>query len=244
MTSMGARGSSLHAVKPAPDGARWGFLTNYAVLLAYVVLHPESTVRAIAQGIGITERSALTILRDLDDEEIVYRYRDGRRNTYSVDFERLAAVKRGGDATAQTPRLFVNGIVNMLFDMATQHGTDVARSTVPHHTQERDLKERTGAWGFFTNHMLVLLAIARDPSRTVRELAVEVAVTERAVVGIINQLESERIVRRWREGRRTRYSLDFDGFRAFRGWSFGEWSIAPSLVDAAIVAIEGLGRGD
>lgn len=241
---MVARRTDLRALKPEPDEAKWGFLTNYAVLLAYVVLHPESTVRAISQGIRITERAALSILRDLDDEEIVYRHRAGRRNTYSVDFERLAAVKRGGESSAQAPRLFVNGIVNMLFEMATQHGIDVARSTEPRHTHERDLQPRTGTWGFFTNHMLVLLAIARDPSRTVRELAVTAGITERAVVGIINQMEAASIIRRWREGRRTRYSIDFDGFRAFRGWSYGEWSIAPRLVEAAIVAIEGLGRGE
>jgi len=241
---MVAKRADLRAVKPEPEEARWGFLTNYAVLLAYVVLHPESTVRAIAQGIGITERAALSILRDLDDEEIVFRHREGRRNTYTVDFERLGAMRRGGEASALTPRLFVNGIVGMLFEMATQHGIDVTRSTTPRHTHERDLQPRAGTWGFFTNHMLVLLAIAHDPSRTVRELAATASITERAVVGIINQLESASIIRRWREGRRTRYSIDFDGFRAFRGWSYGEWSIAPRLVEAAIVAIEGLGRGE
>lgn len=119
---------------------KWGFLTNYAVLLAYVVMHPDSTVRAIAYGIGITERATLAILRDLDDEGIIDRHRDGRRNTYSVNFERLGGVRRGGTTSALTPRLFVNGIISMLFELAKQHGIDVARNTSPRKMQDHELE--------------------------------------------------------------------------------------------------------
>ncbi len=220
---------------------KWGFLTNYAVLLAYVVMHPDSTVRAIAYGIGITERATLAILRDLDDEGIIDRHRDGRRNTYSVNFERLGGVRRGGTTSALTPRLFVNGIISMLFELAKQHGIDVARNTSPRKMQDHELEPRVGSWGFFTNHMLVLLGIARDPSRTVRELAAIAGITERAVVGIVNQLEADGVITRKRAGRRTTYTINFEAFRTFRGWDRGEWSIPPPLIDAAMVALKGLG---
>ena len=237
-----AQSADPRALNPGPVAPKWGFLTNYAVLLAYVVLHPESTIRTIAQGIGVTERAALSILRDLDDDEIVYRHRQGRRNTYTVDFERLGAMRRGGETSALTPRPFVNGIVGMLFELATRHGVGVTGSTAPRQTHEHDLRPRRGTWGFFTNHMLVLLAIARDQTRTVRGIAATAGITERAVVGILKQLEAENIIHRCREGRRTRYTIDYDGFRAFRGWSYSEWSIAPRLVEAAIEAIRGLGE--
>jgi len=44
---------------------RWGFLTNHAVILIHVVLHPRSTVREIALASGMTERAALSILKGL-----------------------------------------------------------------------------------------------------------------------------------------------------------------------------------
>ena len=62
------------------------------------------------------------------------------------------------------------------------------------------LEPKTGDWGFFTNHALLLLAIILDPGATVREMAVSMGVTERAVVAILNQLEDEGIVIREKAG--------------------------------------------
>src|SRR5581483_6153078 len=111
-----ARPGHPRRARPVPSRAApaaapsWNFLTNYALILVYVALHPDSTVRTIANDIGITERAALAILRDLDDEGIVDRSREGRRNTYSVNFGRLSAVRRGGSASPRTPRPFVDGV--------------------------------------------------------------------------------------------------------------------------------------
>ena len=94
--------STVAEATPHSDGAHlpsWSFLTNYAIVLVYVALHPDSTVRTIAADVGVTERAALSILRDLDIEGIVRRTRNGRRNTYSVDFSRLASMRRGGRET-------------------------------------------------------------------------------------------------------------------------------------------------
>ena len=212
---------------------KWGILTNHAVVLVYVLLHPQSTVRSIASAIAITERATLAILRDLDEDHIVERRREGRRTTYSANFERLSSVRRGGVANPLTPRLFVESVIRVLFELSSRVPDAIAKPPPRDHVPPEQLEPRVGTWGFFTNHMLILLAIAQDDSRTVRELAAAVGITERAAVGIVGQLDAERIVTRKRLGRRNVYDIDFEAFRSFRGWSFGEWQIPPQLVDAA-----------
>ncbi len=221
------------------------FLTNHALVLVYVVLHPDSTVRAISEGIGITERATLAILRDLDEDAIVERHRLGRRNVYSVNFARLSSVRRGGSATALTPRPFVEAVVKMLFDLSHQpEGAPIAPKPPKPVAPER-LEPRAGTWGFFTNHMLILLAIARDRRRTVRELASEINITERAAMGILNQLEAEGVLSRRREGRRNAYGIDLAAFRNFAGWTFDDWAIPAKLIDAATEGIRALsGRAE
>ncbi|MDP9237149.1 MAG: ArsR family transcriptional regulator [Chloroflexota bacterium] len=212
---------------------KWGFLTNHALVLVYVVLHSESTVRQVSADVGITERATLAILRDLDADGIIDRHRDGRRNTYSVDFEHLASVRRGGTESPLTPRLFVDGVIKMLYDMADRPEGAPRQPRKPRVVGSEELKPRVGSWGFFTNHLLLVLAMARHHTKTVRDLATTIGITERAVVGIVNQLEDEGIVTRTREGRRNSYSIDYDAFHDFRSWSFGSWSLPAPLIDAA-----------
>ncbi|MEX2245745.1 MAG: helix-turn-helix domain-containing protein [Dehalococcoidia bacterium] len=69
--------------------ARWGLLTNHALVLIHVVEHPRSTLRDIAAAVGITERAATSILRALEEDGIITRRKEGRRNVYSVDIEAL-----------------------------------------------------------------------------------------------------------------------------------------------------------
>jgi len=70
-------------VEPARSGT-WTFLTNHAHVLVWISNHPESRVRDIAASVGITERAAQSILRDLEADGYVSRDRVGRRNTYTV----------------------------------------------------------------------------------------------------------------------------------------------------------------
>jgi len=76
--------------------ARWGFLTNHALVLIHVIDHPRSTLRDIASAVGITERAALSILRALEEDGIISRQREGRRNRYWVNFEALLHHHRQG----------------------------------------------------------------------------------------------------------------------------------------------------
>jgi len=222
---------------PAP---RWGFLTNHAIVLVYVVLHSESTVRQVSSDVGITERATLAILRDLDADGIVERHRDGRRNIYSVNFQHLSGVRRGGTDSPLTPRPFVDVVIKMLYDMAERPGGEPKTPRAPRLLRDEELTPRVGTWGFFTNHMLLLLAMAHDGGKTVRDLAVTVGITERAIVGIANQMEDAGIIARSREGRRNTYTIDFDAFRNFRSWSFDAWAFPPQLIAAAAKGVSSL----
>jgi DNA-binding Lrp family transcriptional regulator len=76
--------------------AKWRFLTNHALVLIHVANHPRSTLREIAQAVGITERAALSILRAMEEDDIISRKKEGRRNKYWVDFKALLKYPLGG----------------------------------------------------------------------------------------------------------------------------------------------------
>lgn len=72
----------------------------------------------------------------------------------------------------------------------------------------------TGAargWTFLTNHGHVLLAIARDPTARLRDVAATVGVTERAVHAIVADLEAGGYLNRTRVGRRNHYTVNPGG---------------------------------
>jgi DNA-binding MarR family transcriptional regulator len=62
----------------------WTFLTNHAHVLIHLHADPESRVRDLADAVGITERSVMNILADLEEGGYVTRTRVGRRNEYRV----------------------------------------------------------------------------------------------------------------------------------------------------------------
>jgi DNA-binding Lrp family transcriptional regulator len=76
--------------------ARWDFLTNHALVLIHVIDHPRSTLRDIAAAVGITERAALSILRALEEDGMISRQKEGRRNRYWVNVEALLRHRRQG----------------------------------------------------------------------------------------------------------------------------------------------------
>ncbi len=63
-------------------------------------------------------------------------------------------------------------------------------------------------WTFLTNHTHVLVCLARKNSMTLREVAAEVGITERAVHAIVKALEADGVLSRTREGQRNRYNLN------------------------------------
>ena len=63
------------------------------------------------------------------------------------------------------------------------------------------------SWTFLTNHAHVLLCLAQNPSERIRDIAIEVGITERAVQRIILELETDGYLERIRDGRRNVYKV-------------------------------------
>ncbi len=69
-------------------------------------------------------------------------------------------------------------------------------------------KESAGLqWTFLTNHSHVLVLISRNPSVVLREVALRVGITERAVQRIIADLEAGKIIEREKVGRQNHYRI-------------------------------------
>lgn len=79
--------------------ARWGLLTNHALVLIHVSEHPRSTLRDIAAAVSVTERAAQSLLRALEADRIISRRKEGRRNVYTVDIETLMSHRTQGPYT-------------------------------------------------------------------------------------------------------------------------------------------------
>ena len=65
-------------------------------------------------------------------------------------------------------------------------------------------------WTFMSNHAHVLICLAQDPHQRLREVAMRVGITERAVQKILFDLEQAGVVTRLRDGRRNHYELHPD----------------------------------
>lgn len=63
-------------------------------------------------------------------------------------------------------------------------------------------------WTFLTNHTHVLVCLDRNDTITLREVAAQVGITERAVHAIVTALEEEGVLTRTRDGQRNRYKLN------------------------------------
>lgn len=61
-------------------------------------------------------------------------------------------------------------------------------------------------WTFLTNHAHVLLCLAQSPQMRMRDIALKVGITERAVQRIIHDLETEKYIEIKKEGRRNVYT--------------------------------------
>ena len=64
--------------------AGWNFLTNHAKALLFVARNPDARLRDLADGLGVTERTAYGIVLDLTEGGYVVKEREGRRNRYLI----------------------------------------------------------------------------------------------------------------------------------------------------------------
>ena len=62
----------------------WSFFTNYGLVLVAIAKHPRSTAREIGDAVGITERAAHKLIRDLEEAGYITKTKVGRRNQYKI----------------------------------------------------------------------------------------------------------------------------------------------------------------
>lgn len=92
---------------------------------------------------------------------------------------------------------------------------EMAETTRQGATGAREMRKPSGVpaetaarhWTFLSNHGHVLVCLARDPEARLRDVALSVGITERAVQKIVSDLEEAGVVERIRDGRRNRYRL-------------------------------------
>ncbi|HAD59031.1 MAG TPA: winged helix-turn-helix domain-containing protein [Planctomycetaceae bacterium] len=85
---------------------------------------------------------------------------------------------------------------------------NVRESTVKPSANNRTSGPRaTNRWTFLTNHSHVLVVIHANPDAVLREVALEVGITERAVQRIIQDLVAAGFIERERVGRRNHYRV-------------------------------------
>ena len=62
-------------------------------------------------------------------------------------------------------------------------------------------------WTFLTNHAHVLILLSRDPTMVLRQVALQIGITERAVQRIIADLEEDGFIEREKVGRNNHYRI-------------------------------------
>lgn len=63
-------------------------------------------------------------------------------------------------------------------------------------------------WTFLSNHGHILILLHKNPGKLLREAAIEVGITERAVISIVKDLVDAGVLEKTREGRRNFYKVN------------------------------------
>ena len=69
------------------SGASWNFFSNYAHVIVCLADNPNARLRDVADHVGITERTALRLVTELEAAEILERVKAGRRNHYFINVD-------------------------------------------------------------------------------------------------------------------------------------------------------------
>ncbi len=64
--------------------ARWTFFSNHGHVYFLLATNEDIVVREIARKVGITERSIMGILQDLEEAGYIKRQKVGRTNKYKI----------------------------------------------------------------------------------------------------------------------------------------------------------------
>jgi DNA-binding MarR family transcriptional regulator len=64
---------------------KWTFITNHAAVLTLLDREEHLTSREIAIALGITERSVIRIIKDLELAGYIAKRKEGRVNRYTIN---------------------------------------------------------------------------------------------------------------------------------------------------------------
>lgn len=64
---------------------KWTFVTNHAVVLTFLNREENITAREIAMTLGITERTVIRIINDLEATDYITKRKVGRQNCYTIN---------------------------------------------------------------------------------------------------------------------------------------------------------------
>ncbi len=70
------------------------------------------------------------------------------------------------------------------------------------------MESEKSRWNFFTNHAHVLFYLKAHPDEPLRQVALAVGITERAVQRIVAELEEGGCLTRTKVGRKNQYTID------------------------------------
>lgn len=63
----------------------WSFFSNYAHVLVCLAENPHARLRDVADRVGITERTTIRLIGELEEAGILERLKEGRRNRYNIN---------------------------------------------------------------------------------------------------------------------------------------------------------------
>ncbi|MCJ7824220.1 MAG: winged helix-turn-helix domain-containing protein [Anaerolineales bacterium] len=64
---------------------KWTFITNHAAVLTLLDREDHLTSREISTALGITERTVIRIIKDLEGEGYITKRKEGRENRYTIN---------------------------------------------------------------------------------------------------------------------------------------------------------------
>ncbi|MCW7493612.1 ArsR family transcriptional regulator [Leptospira sp. 2 VSF19] len=76
----------------------------------------------------------------------------------------------------------------------------------PKRTSQEMIK-KGGQWTFLSNHAHVLICLSKDPDMRLKDVALLVGITERAVQAIVKDLVDACILEKSKDGRRNQYII-------------------------------------
>ncbi|MFC4891944.1 winged helix-turn-helix transcriptional regulator [Pseudofrancisella aestuarii] len=70
------------------------------------------------------------------------------------------------------------------------------------------MSNKKQSWTFLTNHSHVLFLINSNPNITIRDMAIKIGITERAVLNIVSDLTETEYLNITKVGRKNHYSIN------------------------------------